>query len=116
MYGLDVCLEKMEVESVIKSQPGGPKLLRSDERLLWPLGNGIHYQIGARDEKALHVVKYRKEQLDKIKRVIAYAELNVKQIPPTKITDAIMRSFTRDNYCSMPPMNQSMHSKLTKVT
>lgn len=59
MYGLDICFEKLNVESVIESLPGGCEILRSDEHMLRLRGSGISCQIGSRDEKALHLVKQK---------------------------------------------------------
>jgi importin subunit alpha-2 len=106
-------LNKSEIESVIESRPGGHELLRTDQRLLRLLGSGRHYQITADDEEILHLVGYSDEQLVEIKRVIDYAELNVKDIPFPNVTAAILRSFRRDNRVLLPPPTRRYLSPLS---
>jgi hypothetical protein len=108
-----VCLNKSEIESVIESRPGGHELLRSDQRLLRLLGSGRHYQIAADDEEILHLVGYSDEQLVEIKRVIEYAELNVKDIPSLNVTAAILRSFAIYSCSSLPPSTRRYLSQLS---
>ena len=68
-YGLDVCLQMAQIESIIESRPGGKELLKSEERLLRLLGSGRLWKIAADDiGRALHIVKYRKTQLNEMKR------------------------------------------------
>jgi hypothetical protein len=113
MHELDVCLNISTIESVIESRPGGPELLCSDQRLLRLLGSGIHCEITAADGEILHLVSYNDGQLVEIKRVIDYAELNVKEIPSPKITAAILRSFATHNRALLPPSN---HRYLTPLS
>jgi hypothetical protein len=113
LHELDVCLNKTEIESVIESRPGGHELLRSDQRLLRLLGSGIHYHIASDDGEILHLVSYSDEQLAEIKRVIDYAELNVKDIPSPNVTAAILRSFATHNCTSLPPSNRRYLSPLS---
>jgi hypothetical protein len=108
-----VCLNKSTIESIIESRPGGHELLRSDQRLLPLLGSGIHHEITADDGEILHIVSYSKYQFLEIKRVIEYAELNVKEIPSSKITAAIMRSFATHNRALLPPSDRRYLSPLS---
>ena len=103
MFGLDVCLEQAQVENIIESR-GGKDLLRSEKRLLHLLGRGRRYVVTGEEEgkKALHIVKYKEEELDEIKRAIEYASLDVKKLHSTTITNAIMRSFALDGNRLMP--------------
>lgn len=113
LHELDVCLQISEIESVIESRPGGHELLRSDERLLRLLGSGKHNEITAADGEILHIVVYSDEQLAEIKRVIDYADLNVKEITSIKITAAILRSFTLYNCTLLPPPTRRYLSPLS---
>ena len=72
MFGLDVCLERAQVESIIESRPGGKDLLCSEKRLLHLLGRGRRYVVTGEEEgkKSLHAVKYKEDELDEIKRVL----------------------------------------------
>jgi hypothetical protein len=94
-YGLDVCLPVAEIESIIESRPGGKELLRSDSRLLRLLGSGRRWDLKPDDNsgQALLIVKYTQAQLDEIKRVIQYAELDVKKLCPQKVHEAVSTSF-----------------------
>lgn len=102
MHGLDVCLERAELESIIESRPGGPELLRSDARLMRLLGGGRRYEITSDNGKVLYIVKYKTSHLEEMKRVINYAELDLKKLSGERIENAIMRSFTmheNDQFC-----------------
>lgn len=108
IFGLDVCLERAKIESIIAGRPGGKEVLRSHKRLLRLLSSGRRYLIGNGEEgvhKALHIVKYQQEELNEIKRVIEYAELDVKKLSMSTISTAIMGSFAVDNRSdsSIPP-------------
>lgn len=107
MYGLDVCLERAQIESIIESRQGGHELLRSEDRLLLLLGSGEkQYKFSSDEGDSLYMVKYKQEELDEIKRVIAYAEIDVKKISSRTISSAIMRSFSRNGSKVVPPQNQ----------
>jgi len=115
MYGLDVCLERAILESIIESRPGWKKLLRSKDRLLRLLGSGMRYKINSIDgeedvHKALYIVKYKQEELDEIKRVIEYAELDVKKLSMQSISSAIRQSFAINNG-KIPPVDQCYMSE-----
>ena len=115
MFGLDVCLERAKIESIIETRSGGKELLRSHKRLLQLLGRGRRYIISFTDEeedvppnKDLHIVKYKQEELDEIERVIEYAGLDVKKLSMSMISTAIMGSFAVDSRSDspIPPKNQ----------
>jgi len=91
MYGLDVCLDRAKIDSIIMSRPGGKELLHSKDRLLRLLGRGRKYRIDV--QGTLHFVKYKQEELDEIRRVIRYAELDVKKLSMESVSNAIMNSF-----------------------
>jgi len=91
MYGLDVCLDRAKIDSIVESRSGGKKSLLSEDRLLRHLGRGRRYRINA--QKTLHFVKYKKQELDEIKRVIEYAEMDVKKLSMESVSNAIMNSF-----------------------
>ena len=115
MYGLDVCLEKATLESIIESRPGGKELLRSEDRLPRLLGSGMLYKINSIDgeedvHKALYIVKYKQEELDEIKRVIEYAELDVKELSMQSLNNAIRSSFAINNG-KIPPVGQCYMSE-----
>lgn len=94
-FGLDVCLSTAEVERIIEDRPGGKELLRSELRLLRLLGSGRRWALKSDDNngRALLIVKYTKDQLAEIKRVIQYAELDVKKLSPQKVHEAVSKSF-----------------------
>ena len=96
-YGLDVCLEKAQLESLAESRPGGSELLRSENRLLRLLSRGRRYTLPSEDGKVLYMVKYSKEELKEIKRVIQYAELDVKQLSMEAVSNAVLESFANNN-------------------
>ena len=115
MYGLDVCLERAQIESIIESRPGGKQLLCSEDRLLRLLGRGRRYKIapnaGGGDGKELYIVKYQQAELDEIKRVIAYAEIDVKTLSVQTISSAVMRSFATNGNDLIPPKCQRYFSE-----
>ena len=96
-FGLDVCLSRTQLDSIIE-QRGGKALLLSTERLLRRLSNGIRYEIGG-----LSFVKYRKWQIDEIKRVIAYDdELDIKELSAEVLHNAILRCVCVTCIVSVP--------------
>ena len=124
-HGLDVCLERAKLESILESRPGGKELLRSEDRLLHLLGRGRRYKIPSQEVggdieltslgeegEPLYIVKYKQEELDEIKRVIQYAELDVKKLCFQKVSRAIMSSFALDESGSVvPPKHQRLFSE-----
>jgi len=107
-YGLDVCLTVAEVERIIESRPGGKELLRSDARLLRLLGSGRRWELKSddNDSRTLLIVKYTQAQLAEIKRVIQFAELDVKSLSPQKVYEAVSKSFLGGRSSSLPQKNQ----------
>ena len=124
-HGLDVCLERAKLESIIESRPGGKEMLHSEDRLLRLLGRGRRYKIPSQEVggdieltslgeegNPLYIVKYKEEELDEIKRVIQYAELDVKKLCFQKVSRAIMSSFSSDESGSIvPPKHQRLFSE-----
>ena len=110
MFGLDVCLDRAQIESIIESRPGGHELLYSDARLMRLLGNGRRY-VMSDERKSLYVVKYKQEELEEIKRVIEYAELDVKKLSMRKVSNAVMKSFTKEENGQIPSKNQRFFTK-----
>ncbi|KAL7546353.1 hypothetical protein ACHAWF_009688 [Thalassiosira exigua] len=105
-YGLDVCLPMAQVESIIESRPGGKELLRSEHRLLRLLGSGRRWEIKSGDGgRALYISKYDQDELAEMKRVIAYADLDVTKLSEKMVQEAISKSFLKDGL-SMPPRSQ----------
>jgi hypothetical protein len=100
-FGLDVCLPIAQVESIIESRPGGKELLLSDERLFRLLESGRRWEIGDDDSGKLVIVKYKKTQLDEMKRIITYAGLDVKKLPTEKLQAAVLKSFEKGT--TLPP-------------
>ena len=113
-YGLDVCLQVGQIESIIESRPGGKELLRTEERLLRLLGSGRLYKImsGNVGGAALYIVKYPNNGT--MKRVIKYADLDVKKLSTQILHDAILKSFVKDG-ASIPPKNQRYLSEESLV-
>jgi len=111
LFGLDVCLERATLESIIESRPGGRKLLRSKDRLLRLLGSGRRHEITSDDDegRTLYIVKYTQTELNEIKRVIEYANLKVKRLDSTTVTEAIRSSFLGYG-SSLPLENQCILS------
>ena len=106
LHCLDVCVERAKLESIIESRPGGSELLRSNGRLLRLLGSGRRYTIASDEGKSLYIVKYSDEDLQEIKRMIEYANLDVKKLPIQEVSNAIMRSFTGNGCSIIPPKEQ----------
>lgn len=106
IYGLDVCLTGDQIETIIKSRPGGRELLYSQERLMTLLGRGTRHVIVTDDDKELYVVKFEQEDLDAMQHVIKKASINVQQLSSEDVTDAIRRSFTGDERDPLPPREQ----------
>ena len=100
-FGLDVCLPMTQIESIVESRPGGRELLLSDERLFRLLGSGRRWEVGDNDSGKLIIVKYKKTQLDEMKRVIAYAGLDAKKLPTDKLHEAVLKSFEKGTI--LPP-------------
>ena len=63
MYGLDVCLERAQIESIIESRQGGHELLRSEDRLLRLLGSGKQYKFSSDESSSLYMVSTNKRSL-----------------------------------------------------
>jgi len=110
LYGLDVCLERATLESIVESRPGGKKLLRSKDHLLRLLGSGKRHEITSGDGELLYFVKYKQTELNEIKRVIEYAELNVKELDAREVSTAVQGSFSGYGNHS-PPKNQCILSE-----
>ena len=100
-FGLDVCLPIAQVESIIETRTGGRELLLSDERLFKLLESGRRWEIGDDNNGKLVIVKYKKTQLDEMKRVITYVGLDVKKLPTERLQEAILKSFEKDSI--LPP-------------
>jgi len=93
-YSLDCCLSRAEIERIIESRPGGRELLRTDQRILYLLGNARRYKIGNNEsENPLYMVKYHSMEIEELQRSINNAEIDVKKISSQQITNAISRSF-----------------------
>ena len=105
-HGLDVCLERAQIESIIESRPGGKALLRSNKRLLRLLGRGMRYKVTGDKGDSLHIVKYTQDELDDIQRVISYSNLDVKKLSMEKVSRAVMSSFAIGNHDLIVPTNQ----------
>ena len=103
-FGLDVCLPMTQIESIVESRPGGRELLLSDERLFRLLGSGRRWEVGNDDSGKLVIVKYKKTQLEEMKRVITYAGLDVKKLPTEKLHEAVLNSFQKGTI--LPPKSQ----------
>jgi len=76
------------------------------------LGSGRRYVAYSTDGEedihmALNIVKYKQGELDEIKRMIEYADLDVKKLSMSMISKAIMGSFAVDNYQSINQDNRS---------
>ena len=112
-YGLDVCIERATLESIVESRPGGSVLLHSEDRLLRLLGSGRRYVISPDEESKVYIVKYEQEELDEIKRVIEYAGLNVKKLSMESTSNSILKSFTGYNNGSIPPREQRYVSDIS---
>ena len=98
-HGMDMCLARSQIESIIESRPGGSDCLRSDARALYLLGMGSLIRLTTSDNngKVLLILKYTQMELNEIKRVIEYADLDVKKLSQHDVCDAIMRSFMVDD-------------------
>ena len=93
-YSLDCCLSRAEIESILESRPGGRELLRTEQRVLYLLGNARRYKIGNNEsENPLYMVKYSSMEIEELQRSINYSEIDVKRISSHQITAAISRSF-----------------------
>ena len=109
-HGLDVCLERSQIESVIESRPGGTEYLSSEQRVTQLLGKARRYNLdGAKDGRPLYIVKFEESELNEIKRVITSAKLEVKTISSKTVTEAIMMSFIVDEI--VPPKKQCYLAK-----
>ncbi|KAL7550742.1 hypothetical protein ACHAWF_013970 [Thalassiosira exigua] len=102
MYGLDVCLQRGEIESILESRPGGKELLRTEGRLLRLLSCGRRYDIVSQG-KPFCIVKYSPTLLIEIKRVIKYAGLAVEEVEKSSIQNAVLQSFAKNDI--IPPKN-----------
>ena len=80
MHCLDVCLSVSEIESIVESRPGGKALLQSNARFLHLVGRGSCYEIRSDDGTPLYIVRYNEMEKKELRRVIEYAQLDVKGI------------------------------------
>lgn len=102
-YGLDVCLERTQIDDIIEGRPGGEDLLLSKERILHLLSNGAQYSMVLDDGTTkLVIVKYSSEALTEIARVTQDAEIDMKELLSCDLVGSIMQSFI--THGQMPPM------------
>ena len=69
IYGLDVCLTRETIESIVSGRPGGRALLAAEARLLDLLGRGTRRVVvpdGGGEGDELYVVKYNELELGAI--------------------------------------------------
>ena len=112
LCSLDVCLERARIESIIESRPDGHELLHSDERIFHLLRSGRRYTITSDErEQSFYVVKYNQDELEEIKRVIEYAEIDPKKLSMQRVSSAIIQSFAADGDSRIPPKEQRYFSE-----
>ena len=93
--GLDVCLTNAQIESLVDARPGGNDLLHSESRLMYQLSRGFLFEIFSDDGTPFYIVEFYKQGFEEMKRIIDHTKLDVKQLNPEDVTNAIMRSFTK---------------------
>lgn len=100
-YSFDSCLERSEIEAILKERPGGEDMLARKGRFIQLLGRGRRYAIkpdGAGESKILYVVKYEQQHLQELARVADTTGVDLLKLPSEDVTDAILKSFV-----DMPP-------------
>ena len=103
---LDVCLTNAQIESLADARPGGNDLLHSESRLLFLLGRGYRSELLSDDGTPFYIIEFCKEDFEEMKRIIDTAKLDVKQLSREDVTNAIMRSFTKDGDGQIPPKSR----------
>ena len=106
IYGLDVCLNREQIESIVKERPGGRDMLYSETRFMSLLGRGTHYIIVPDEGEELYVVKYDEEELGDIQRFIKKSHMDVAKLSSDTVTGAIKRSFAEDERDPLPPRDK----------
>ena len=101
--GLDVCISRIQVESVLRQRPGGNDLLCSETRLFHLLGQGTLSIICSDEGEPLYIVEFFQEDLDEMKRVITSSGLDVSKLARDDVHSAIMRSFAKGEDKPPPP-------------
>jgi len=106
IFGLNVCLERTQIEEIIMGRLGGKDLLHSKARLMTLLGRGVRHVIISEDDSVLYVVKYDDEELGQIKRFVKNSSVDVTKLSQWDVTEAIRRSFAADDRDPLPPRKQ----------
>lgn len=106
IFGLNVCLERTQIEEIIMGRNGGKDLLQSKERLMTLLGRGVRHVVISEDDSVLYVVKYDKEELGQIDRFVKHSSVDITKLPKWEVTEAIRRSFAADERDPLPPRKQ----------
>jgi hypothetical protein len=106
IYGLDVCLNREQIESIVEERPGGRDMLYSETRFMSLLGRGTHYIIVPDEGEELYVVKFDEEELGDIEKFIKNSQMNVAKLSSDAVTAAIKRSFAKDERDPLPPRDQ----------
>jgi len=95
-YGLDVCLSREQIEFIVATRPGGSTMLQSNSRILQLLSTGSRYSVTTEGTSPFIAVKYKKGEVDELKRLIEISELDASKLSVCDVKDAIMKSFSRD--------------------
>ena len=106
-----MCLARSQIESIVESRPRGKNLLNSNARFLHLLGRGSRYEIPSDNDAPLFVVLYSEREINELKRVIEYAQSDVKSMESEGLIRSIMRSFAKGDRGPTPPKNRCFLSK-----
>ena len=93
-YSFDCCLERSEIEAIIKDRPGGEEILARKGRFFELLGRGRRHAIKPDDgSEVLYVVKYEQQHLQELARVAETTGVDLSKLPSEEVTDTILKSF-----------------------
>ena len=106
-YSLDVCLSREQIEFIVATRPGGSSMLRSNSRILQLLSTGSRYSVATEGKPPFIVVKYKKGEVDELKRLIESTKLDPSKLSVCDVQDAIMKSFSRDGESPTPHITKS---------
>ncbi len=106
IFGLNVCLDRAEIERIIVSRPGGKELLYSKTWFMTLLGRADRNIVVTKDDKILYVAKYDDEVLKQISQFIEDTSIDVTSLRPYEVVEAIRRSFAADERDPLPPKEQ----------
>lgn len=106
IFGLNICLERTDIEEIVMKRLGGKDFLHSKGRFMTLLGRGVRHVVISEDDSVLYVVKYDDEELGQLYRFMKHSPVDITKLSKWEVTEAIRRSFAADDRDPLPPRKQ----------